>query len=249
MPLSTIIQVAAVIILAAATWRGYRLGFLKTVLSLVSILLSLYLVSYVQPYVLQAMDRYTPVRSTVTASLQQVLEERAVAALGDMAGTDGAPVSTPTMAGTDVVPGNIPLSGEQQKQLLAISQLPETLRSRVTTTAQETAADFARRVSSTVAGSIMQAISYLLSFLLVFAAIRILYHALDLIGRVPLLHGVNKILGAAAGFGEGVLILWLLSLVVTVLIPSHPGQQLMEAISGNPLLANLYDLALSFGKL
>ena len=84
----------------------------------------------------------------------------------------------------------------------------------VTDKAQEVGQTLLSAVVSTVLHSVAYAVVYLLSFLLLLLILRLLLAPLHLFTKLPVVHGINAVLGGALGFIKGALLLffaiWLL---------------------------------------
>ncbi len=71
---------------------------------------------------------------------------------------------------------------------------------------------------------LMKAILFLVIFLIVMILFRLLYKALGIVDHIPVIGKINSILGAVIGIAEGVLVIYVLSLLIStvaVLISPH----------------------------
>ena len=64
--------------------------------------------------------------------------------------------------------------------------------------------------------------------------------ALLIINRIPVLKGVNRILGIFAGAFQGLIIVWLLFLLLTLFAGTEQGQQCIAQIDQSNILSYLY---------
>ena len=91
--------------------------------------------------------------------------------------------------------------------------LDEMVRS-VTEKAQEVGQTLLSAVVSTVLRSVAYAVVYLVSFLLLLLLLRLLLAPLHLFTKLPVVHGINAVMGGALGLVKGALLLffavWLL---------------------------------------
>ena len=98
----------------------------------------------------------------------------------------------------------------------------------VTDKAQEMGQTLLNAVVSTVLHSVAYAVVYLLSFLLLLLVLRLLLAPLHLFTKLPVVHGVNAILGGALGLVKGALLLffavWLLRRFQILVTPELIGQ-------------------------
>ena len=68
----------------------------------------------------------------------------------------------------------------------------------------------------------------------------ILCNTLNLLAKLPVLRQLNTMAGLAAGVAEGILLVWVLFVVLTMFAGSEFGRDAMEMIAKNPLLDFLY---------
>jgi len=71
-------------------------------------------------------------------------------------------------------------------------------------------------------------------------ALAILCNALNLIAKLPLLRQINTVAGLAAGVAEGLLLVWILFVILTMFAGTEFGSEAMSMIAENPLLDFLY---------
>ena len=130
----------------------------------------------------------------LTEKIQQQLDGRTAA---DAAGED------PSLAAAGILE-TFGFSGDTLDELVQ----------SVTDKAQEVGQTLLSAVVSTVLHSVAYAVVYLLSFLLLLLILRLLLAPLHLFTKLPVVHGINAVLGGALGFVKGALLLffavWLL---------------------------------------
>ncbi|WP_343210182.1 CvpA family protein [Anaerolentibacter hominis] len=83
------------------------------------------------------------------------------------------------------------------------------------------------------------------TFLIVFLVIRILLFiisdALNIIAKLPVLHELNKAAGIFAGILKGLLVLWILCIVLTVFGTTHLGQTIFAQMEDSTFLMSIYN--------
>lgn len=225
---------AAVAVPVLFAIRGYRRGIVRSVLSLASILLTFFLVGAIQPYVSDAISKYTPLESMVQESVENVMKTRILNELS----LPGNPLT-----GSSAFEG-MEITEEQQTDWLNICEIPEGFQEGIGVTAKEAAEDFIRRVSIYITEGIMKILCFLITFTVVYLIIRFAALAVTAVAHLPGIRTVNQMLGGAFGLCEGFLVLWLVTLFVTLLLPSDLGQIVISGINANPLLASLYRIML-----
>ena len=225
---------AAVAVPVLFAIRGYRRGIVRSVLSLASILLTFFLVGAIQPYVSDAISKYTPLESMVQESVENVMKTRI---LNELA-LPGDPLT-----GSGAFEG-MEITEEQQTDWLNICEIPEGFQEGIGVTAKEAAETFIERVSIYITEGIMKILCFLITFTVVYLIIRFAALAVTAVAHLPGIRTVNQMLGGVFGLCEGFLVLWLVTLFVTLLLPSDLGQIVISGINANPLLASLYRIML-----
>ena len=87
---------------------------------------------------------------------------------------------------------------------------------------------------------IINAIAFVISLILAIIGLIVLCFALNLLTKLPLLKQVNTTAGLAIGLVEGVLVVWILFVILTMFAGSEFGSKALALISENPLLNFLY---------
>lgn len=210
---------ALVIVFVLFGLNGYRKGFVKIAYSLVAIVLSIVLVSVLTPYVKDMLMEKTQLYTKLTDKCTVRIEENY---------TDK----------TSEKP-------ENQQNLLeqAGVKLPAALTTTVNCMLQneETSSDLYHMAGRQVALWILCAISFVLTLILVAIVIELVGGILNIVTKLPVLHGFNRIMGFGAGLVQGLLVLWLAAVVLTIFCTSKTVQPVMEAIYANKYLTFLYE--------
>ena len=217
----TWLGLAVLVLLAFSAVDGYRRGFIKEVVSVLLVLLSVVVVWMINPYV------NTFIRDNTSAyeKIQKVSEDF----VGSL--TDGETV----------------IDGEQQDELINGMNLPGLLQNGITD--NNTAAvyqtlavnTFGEYVSRYLANIAVNCLSFLISYILASVLIHVFAYALDLLAKLPVLRGINKLAGALVGGGKCVIFVWVAMLVLTILCNTEIGQEGLRLIRGDTVLNFLYD--------
>lgn len=102
------------------------------------------------------------------------------------------------------------------------------------------AQNFEEYVCRQITNVIINAIAFVVTLLLAIVALAILCKTLDLLAKLPLLKQINSLAGLAAGVAEGLLVVWILFVILTMFAGSEFGSEAMRMIAENPLLDFLY---------
>ena len=93
-----------------------------------------------------------------------------------------------------------------------------------------------------MANLIMNIIAFVLTWVIVASFIWLAVMTLDVIANLPVIHGINQVLGLLLGFMQALAIVWITFLVITIFSSTAIGKLLMEMIEKSVILDKLYDL-------
>lgn len=230
-----LLAVIVVIIIAIFMIKGYRKGFAKGLASMVSLAASLVLVFFLAPHVSEFLKDNTPVYDHVLEKCEQTfsLKDASKNAENEKKTADGAKKTV--------------MGGKDAEKLLENLALPELLNEIIlnNNTSEKylelAAENFYDYVPKFMAHLIMDIISFIVTWIVVLACMRIVIGVLGIVNHIPLIGGINRILGLVLGFVQGLLIIWIVFLVITTFSSSDIGKQLMNMIVENTLLREIYD--------
>lgn len=221
--MNNLLLIIVLTFLAICTWNGYRKGFIKIALSMVALAATILIVVNISPHVTKYLKEKTNVYSNI--------ERKTSGFVRDTLGEFGDEITVKT------------------QQILAIDQLylPSVIRKALTENNNSEiyqllgVSTFEQYVSSYLACMILNAISFVGSFIVVGFAVQIVIFAADLIGRLPVIKGANKLLGLAFGLAEGIIILWILCLGVTAFGGTKLGQGILAMVHDSVILSFIYN--------
>lgn len=216
----TWLGIAVLALIAAACIMGFRKGFVKEIVSVFFMLISFLLVWAVNPYVNTFVKEYTPVYDTIQDKCQTMVSEQ--------------------------IGNKKTLDKEEQNQVMENMELPDVLKNAlVENNTAETyrylaVSTFTEYISDSLAVMAVNGISFLISFVLSAAVIKLLGFILNVLTKLPVINGINKIAGAAVGGIKCIIFIWIAFLVLTLLCNTTLGQQGMALIQQDAFLNFLY---------
>ena len=216
----TWLGIAVLALIAAACIMGFRKGFVKEIVSVFFMLISFLLVWAVNPYVNTFVKEYTPVYDTIQDKCQTLVSEQ--------------------------IGNKKTLDKEEQNQVMENMELPDGLKNAlVENNTAETyrylaVSTFTEYISDSLAVMAVNGISFLISFVLSAAVIKLLGFILNVLTKLPVINGINKIAGAAVGGIKCIIFIWIAFLVLTLLCNTTLGQQGMALIQQDAFLNFLY---------
>lgn len=257
-----LLMIVGVIFLAGTMIGGVR-GLFRTVLSLLSAVITAALVVYLSPYVSDALVKYTPLDDVIEGKIVEAFMPEMSGELfegKDLTGTPFAGMDPDTLenigeedldllgiSAEDLLGmiGEIPR--DQQIQLIENSQLPEFLK----TLLQENnnsivyeelgVTSFPQYVAGYITRAVMKILSFLVTFLFAIIIVRALMAAVDILGELPVIGALNHIGGAVVGFLIALLVVWLIFLVVTLLYSTEAGRNCFTMIGESRVLTVIYE--------
>lgn len=95
-------------------------------------------------------------------------------------------------------------------------------------------------VSGYLADEILRWAAFLIALLLAGVLIRGIVFSLGIVSHLPILHGLNKTAGLLLGFAEGVVLVWIFFVVITVCASTSVGGQLLKMTAQSSILSWFY---------
>ena len=96
-------------------------------------------------------------------------------------------------------------------------------------------------VGKYLADRVIRILIFTVLFIVFYAFLHIIIVWLDLISRLPIIYGLNKIAGAVLGLTEALIFIWVGALVLTLFSGSEIGKSMITQINGSIWLTWLYD--------
>lgn len=222
------LEFAVAVYLVGMILYGHHKGFIRLVVSVVALVISLITVHLAVPYIINWIKHNTPIYENVkswveeTAGLDEILSNM----------MDGEAHATMEKAAERTVIETLRLP-EQMKRLLLENnngEVYDLLGVGI----------FRDYVSSYLAGIMIRAAVSAILFLCVFLLLHVAVAWLDLIARLPILSGLNQIAGAILGGVEALFFIWIFFLFLTAVSGTEIGTQAMEQLNGSKWLSWLY---------
>lgn len=211
--------IVILLILILFIWMGYRRGFIREIVSFFFVFLSLSLAWAINPYINDFLISETPVYSTIQETCMDFVQKQSSDLENEM---------------------------ESSSQFIDGLNLPEILRKNIEKNnntenyAELSVNTLTEYVSGYLARTIVNGLSYVLAYILATIGIRIVVYILNLIAGLPILKTANKLTGGLVGFVKGLVFIWILFLILTVLCSTEIGKTSLELIEKDSLLSVIY---------
>lgn len=222
--MQNILLIGVLIFLAFFAYSGYRRGFIKIALSLAAVIVTLIIVSLLSPYVSSFLKENTPLYTKIQSEMQDYIQEKiesnADAQIADAAGQQDAI-------------GGLPIPKALRDSLIENNKAEVYDKLGVTS--------FSAYASDYLSMMLLNSIAFMITFVAVSIVIRLIIHVIDLISRLPVINGINKTAGIAAGLVEGIIILWIACLFLTAISGTELGQSVFKMINDSKILSFIYN--------
>ncbi|NNJ33056.1 CvpA family protein [Bacteroides xylanolyticus] len=203
---------------------GHHRGFIRLVVSIFAMILSLTVVRVSLPVVTTYLKENT--------TLQQTVSQNIVKAAG--------------LAQEQSSSEEISDKPSAQRTIIENLNLPRTVKSALIENNNSEIYQmmgvqaFTDYVGNYLADTIINSAGFVLLFAAVYMASKLVIRWLDIIARLPIISGINKLAGAIAGGLEGLLFLWLACLLVTAFSGTEWGMMITRQIESSQWLSFLY---------
>ena len=194
---------------------GHYRGAIRMAVSMVALIATFLIVRAIMPSVAVFVKNETPVYEWIREGLERSLLEE---------------TETAVLEGEKTVVESLNLPREIRDVLLENSgglEVPGIDR-------------VVEYVSDYVAGMIINGAGFVILFLIVYMILHIIVGCLDLMAKLPVVSGINKIAGALLGGAQGLFFVWLLLLLVTAFSQSSWARAVTRQIEASNWLSFLY---------
>ena len=215
------LEVAVAVYLVGMMLYGHYRGFIKIAVSVLSLFITLFAVRVAIPQTSAWLENNT--------ALYETMKESALKA----SGLNEKMEEMAQKAGERAVIESLEIP-DQVKKLLIENNNGEVY--------QEMGVQvFEDYVGKYLADRVIRVIIFTVLFIVFYAFLHIIIVWLNLISRLPILYGLNKIAGAVLGLAEALIFIWVGSLVLTLFSGSEIGKSMIDQINGSVWLTWLYD--------
>lgn len=212
-------KINAIVILIGLLWticiyRGYKRGFAKIAMSLVSTIVVMVFVTWATPYISDFIEKNTTIDDQIEAECEKNISARLLE------------YGEPKEAFTDLP--------------LPIRHSIEKITKDAGKAALETSG-ISHELATELTSYIVSGASFMTAAIVAWIFMHLLCSIIETVASLPVIHGVNKSLGLLVGGVQGILLIWLIFLGVALGCQNEYGQQLQAMINENWALTYLYD--------
>lgn len=101
--------------------------------------------------------------------------------------------------------------------------------------------NFIQYISAYATRLIINILSFILTFVVITVVMRAVIFALDIVANLPVLGFFDRLGGALLGAAGGLIIVWILFMLITMLYTTSFGREAYDVIQGNDILRVIYE--------
>ena len=226
-----IMLIAVALIFLFCLLDGLKRGFIKIVASFAATLITIVVVIVLTPYVSDVLEKVLPVESFIESTCVEVLFPESQESENQLL------EKLPT----------VELPREAQIGLVENSKLPEVFKELILENNNTEiykalgVKTFGEYLLKYFAKLVVNVIAFLVTFLAITIVLRTIIYMLGIISDLPVIGGLNRLAGGALGMAKGVVIIWVIFTIVTLMYDSELGAKCLQWIEENQALKFLYD--------
>lgn len=211
------ILVVVLAVLGCFTYSGYRRGFVKLIISLLSMALTFYLVWLITPHITDFLMENTTAYESIVDSLNESFRE-----------ANSVRDNTIYENQLQTIDSySVPTS---MKELLVENNKEDVYRSLMVNIFEE-------YVSAFLGKLIIRVIAFISTFILIMLFLKMTFLSMELISKIPVISGINRLFGLIFGFVEGIFIVWI-GYIFAIL---SFGKKFYAIVSTSRILLSLYN--------
>lgn len=214
------LTILVLVILIGFAFKGRRDGFIKTVFSIVSVILALILTCVLTPYIGNMLQENKPLFESIYKMVSETI---------DLENNSNLKSVIDEKEAIDKLP--LPRS---LKNALIENNNTEIYEGMLVN-------NFEGYVYHYLTALILNAISFVIVFLIVIIILFILERTLDLFSKLPVINGLNKAAGFLVGILQGFLLIWFLCIVLTIFSGTSFAKEIYQCIDKSILLNHIYN--------
>jgi len=239
MSVSTISIIASVVIILMLLLffiKGWRKGFLRILLSTFAVVLTIIISAVLTEPSAKLLQEKTFLGPFVQEKVSDYVNEKTRDLIPAAAGEEdsgAASEDTQEIRTEDDFIDSLLLPGFVKDIIKGQNNITDYARLQV--------ANFQEYISFRITGIIMKIIAFIVLMIIVFVLLRLLIYIARFIDRIPIIHGINRLLGALLSLAEALLIIWLLGLLLSLFAGSEFGSDVLRVIHASSFLTFIYE--------
>lgn len=227
--------IAVLIILIGSMIWGYWKGFIRIAFSLVAMILMIVLVSWATPYITDFLKENTTIYEDLAETCSRKIQISAEETIENKIEETGQHIENKANNGDAEAKNGI--DGILLPEVW-IEQILEKTGDTLNQVIEES--ELYHQAGEYMADWVLKGISFFAAFILVSIVLKFVIGMLDIVAKLPLIKGANRLLGGVAGLLQGLIIVWLLLFLVAIACTSQLGKTMLQYINDSAFLTYLY---------
>lgn len=219
-----IVTIIVILILVFCFIYGFWRGFLKIVLTTLALIVTIVAAGLLTPYVSKWLG---------TTFIGTGIEKSIDSYIGTKIDKKSEEFVNKTKDAQEKVIDALPLPKFLKKDLSKKNEESQYKLLDVKT--------FKEYITTRLSNIVLQALSFILLLIVIYIILRIILKIVGVIGKIPIIGGINRLLGGLLCLVEGLLVLWCLCFLVTAISGTGFGQSVLKVINESPVLKLIYD--------
>ena len=221
---SLIATIVVVLFLLFCIFNGYRKGFLRIILTTLALVVTIVAAGFLAPRFSEFLQG-TFIGTSVEKSINAFVEKK---------------ISGPTR---DVINKAEAAQGKVIDGLPLPKFIKEDIHEKNEKNgyAEYGVSNFKDYLSARLSVIVINAIAYIILLIVIYLILRILLRVIGVIGRIPVIRGVNRLFGAILGLVEGALVVWCICLFIMAISQTPFGTKIVDVIDQSVVLKFIYD--------
>lgn len=209
------------VLVAVCALQGARKGLVRTAVSMVAILLVIGTTGWLSPHISQYIIESTQIDNKIEEKCNAIIMEK--------------------------INDNQEMTDFTQVQIINDLPLPEVVKEKMIqnnniSTYQSLAVErFGDYVSAYLTRMIVNGAAFVVAFLITIILLHVILHAVDLVTKLPVVNEMNRFGGLLLGAVQGIVWVWIIFWVITLLGNTPAGEMLIETIRSDRILNVVYD--------
>lgn len=211
------------VVLAGYTFRGYKRGLIRELFSLCSLIITILFVAWTTPYISKLIKENTQIYQGIETRCEEWIREKTQEEIEEKTQED---------------------TGVLEEYGI---QLPKALEETLSQKVQEgsdsilEASGAYTAMAERLAQLAVDGIAFFVSLIVCAILLHFIGGFVGIVSRIPILKGINRVLGLGAGLIQGLVIVWLFFYFIMISQAFPFGQELVSLIKSDEFLTTLYE--------
>lgn len=209
--------IIVLLIIVLNVYIGRKMGLIKILFSMLSMLISILLTIIINPYVQNVAYNNKMIYEKIYNAVDTAIESKEASEIG----------------------GKTNNKEEYIKKLKIPANISRAIKED--DSGSKVTKKFKQYVNEYITKIIIDTISFIITFLIVFILVWALSKGLNIVSKLPVINTLNKAGGMIIGLIQGIIIIYLLFVIITVFNTTETGETILKLIDESVFLSFIYN--------